>query len=201
MYKFFNSVKNYVAAHYGNHPGKMLVHTGVIGWTLSAMAQVCAIVFNDKIPKDVKSYMIPQEIADAGVNILSFYLITRSCQSLTRALVSSGKLLPKAVREHLVSNKLYPSANKAFDVLTHGNLTPELKNTYDRFYKGADVIGTTIGTILSCNIITPIVRNQIAASRQKEVISKRQNRVLADANYMFRPSMQSFSQNAGNLKI
>ena len=193
----FNSLKNYLAKHYGNHPGKMLVHTGVVGWILSAMAQVCAISLNDKLPKDVKLFMIPQEIADAGVNIASFYLITRSCQSLSRALVRSGKLLPKNIRQHLISHNINPNINKSFDVLTHGNLTPELAKDYDAFYKGVDVAGTTIGSILSCNIITPIIRNQIAAHRQNDIIAKRQ-KVAPD--YMFRPSMQTFQSNA-SLKI
>ena len=72
----FNKFKTVVAQKYGKDPGKMLIHTGVIGWVFSSLAQVAAIVINDKIPKEQKMFLIPQEIADAGVNIASFYLIT-----------------------------------------------------------------------------------------------------------------------------
>ena len=60
----FTRAKNLIAKHYGDAPGKMLVHTGVIGWILSSAAQVCAISINDKIPKEQKMYLITQEIAD-----------------------------------------------------------------------------------------------------------------------------------------
>ena len=74
----FNGFKTLVAKHYGSNTGKMLIHTGVIGWILSSAAQVAAIVINDKIPKEQKMYLIPQEIADAAVNIVSFYAITQT---------------------------------------------------------------------------------------------------------------------------
>ena len=48
----FRNILKKIAKAYGDKPGKMLVHTGVIGWILSSAAQVCAIVINDKIPKD-----------------------------------------------------------------------------------------------------------------------------------------------------
>ena len=69
----FKSVNDYVARHYGENPGKMLIHTGVIGWVLSSAAQVAAIVINDKIPNEQKMFLIPQEMSDAAVNIASFY--------------------------------------------------------------------------------------------------------------------------------
>ena len=40
---------NWVAKNYGDNVGKMLIHTGVIGWILSSAAQVVAIVINDEI--------------------------------------------------------------------------------------------------------------------------------------------------------
>ena len=69
----FDAFKNYMAKNYGKSHGKMLIHTGVIGWILSAAAQVMAIVTNDKISYKQKMYLIPQELADAAVNIVSFY--------------------------------------------------------------------------------------------------------------------------------
>ena len=60
-----------IASKYSDDIGKMLVHTGVIGWILSSAAQVTAIVINDKLSKEQKMYMVPQELADAAVNIVS----------------------------------------------------------------------------------------------------------------------------------
>ena len=72
----FSKFKTTLYKNYGENPGNMLVHTGVLGWILSSLAQVSAVVFNDQIPKEQKSFLIPQEIADAAVNIISFYVIT-----------------------------------------------------------------------------------------------------------------------------
>ena len=77
MANLFSNFKSSLYKNYGENPGKMLVHTGVLGWILSSLAQVSAVVFNDKISPEQKSFLIPQEIADAGINIASFYLMKR----------------------------------------------------------------------------------------------------------------------------
>jgi hypothetical protein len=51
---FLKPFVNWVAKHYGDNVGKMLIHTGVVGWILSSAAQVVAIVINDEIPKKQK---------------------------------------------------------------------------------------------------------------------------------------------------
>lgn len=173
LIKGFN---DFVEKHYGGDTGKMLIHTGVIGWLLSSAAQVVAIVINDKIPKEQKMFLIPQEIADAGVNIASFYLITQSFKSVAEKLVKTGKWLPASVRTFLKDNNLAEKAGKAnFDVLKDANLTKELSDKYKSFSDGVDVVATTVGSILSCNIVTPIIRNEIASRRQKTGIAKMNN--------------------------
>lgn len=169
----FNTFKNYIAKHYGNNPGKMLIHTGVIGWVLSSLAQVTAIVINDKIPKEQKMFLIPQEMADACVNIISFYLITQTTKSVASKLVNMGKWLPKSVKTFLVNHNLADKIGKqGFDVLANGNLTPEVEEKFSLFRNGIDFLATTVGSVLSCNIVTPIVRNMYASKRQKTGIAK-----------------------------
>lgn len=48
----------------------------------------------------------------------------------------------------------------------------EIKNEYKPFKNGVDVVASTVGSIISCNIITPVLRNQYAAKKQKEAIAK-----------------------------
>ena len=57
---FYNSIKKDSA--------RMLIYTGAAGWTLSSLAQVCGILFNPEISNEQKSFLIPQELADAAVN-------------------------------------------------------------------------------------------------------------------------------------
>ncbi|MBD5401902.1 hypothetical protein HDR58_03745 [bacterium] len=186
----FNNFKNCVARNYGEHPGKMLIHTGIIGWVLSSAAQVAAIVINDKIPKEQKMYLIPQEIADAGVNIASFYLITQSFKSLASKLVSTGKWLPKTVRTFLDNNGYSNNVGKvAFDVLDDAKLPADLASSYKGFSDGIDVLATTAGSILSCNIVTPILRNQIAARRQQTGIAKLNANKSSDSSESEKPQI------------
>ena len=204
MANFLKPFVNWVAKNYGDNVGKMLIHTGVIGWILSSAAQVVAIMINDKIPKKQKLYMIPQEIADAGVNIISFYLITQTCKGLGSKLVDTGRWLPGEVRKFLTDKNIANVGKKGFDVLTQGQLTPEMMTKFKDFRSGMDVIFTTIGTVLSCNIVTPIVRNEIAANRQKKSIKTMEepynvvsNQSIFTQNpYMKRPTMDSFTGNS-----
>lgn len=209
---------DYIASHYGEDVGKMLVHTGVIGWILSSAAQVTAIVINDKIPKEQKMYMIPQELADAAVNIVSFYAITRTFKALSNKLVSSGKLLSKPVREVLKNSSVAKDiGKKGFDVVKNGHLSPETLKKYQEFYSGVDIAGTTLGSVISCNLVTPIIRNEIAARRQKKGIARINSKAESQpANlktpevktpFLQQPTMQTFQasymnrNNSGSLKI
>ena len=86
--KLFENAKDLIAKKYAANPAKMLIQTGVAGWILSCAAQVCAIIFNDKLSTKQKMYLVPQEIADGAVNIASFYLITQSFKSIASKLVN-----------------------------------------------------------------------------------------------------------------
>ena len=198
----FRNMLNKIAEAYGNSPGKMLIHTGVIGWVLSSLAQVCAIVINDKIPKEQKMFLIPQEISDAGINIISFYLITQGFTSVASKLVTSGKLLPKAVRDFLVHKGVGDKLGKAgYDIYKSKLLTPSGVKRLDSFRNGVEVVGTTLGSIISCNLVTPVARNEIAAYRQKKALESMNKpydvpsnvkQPIDTHNYFKRPTMVAF---------
>jgi len=198
---WFTQAKNIIAKNYGDNIGKMLIHTGVIGWVLSSLAQVAAIVINDKIPKEQKMFLIPQEIADAGVNIASFYLITQSFKSVAEKLTKSGKWTIKSVRNFLTDSNLTKRVGKkGFDILSDANLPQELADKHKQFSAGIDVIATTIGSILSCNIVTPIIRNQYASKRQKNSIAKMNERYqpVEKPTFTRMPSINDFQSSAYN---
>ena len=170
----FSDFKTVMYKNYGENPGKMLVHTGVLGWILSSLAQVSAVVFNDKISPEQKSFLIPQEIADAAINILSFYVITSSFKSAASKLVSTGKLTTKPIRDFLIkqgvnSNEHIGKLN--FNIEKMANFS-DIKDNYKPFKNGVDVVASTVGSIISCNIVTPILRNQYASKKQKQTLAK-----------------------------
>lgn len=177
----FSNFKSVLYKNYGENPGKMLVHTGVLGWILSSLAQVSAVFFNDKISSDQKSFLIPQEIADAAVNILSFYIITNSVKSIASKLVQTGKLTTPHIKEFLKKNNLMSNNPKTpnivgrtdFDISKVANFE-EIEKDYKNFKNGVDVVASTLGSIVSCNIVTPLLRNNIASKEQKKLIAKKQ---------------------------
>lgn len=211
----FEQMKAYLYNTYAKNPGKMLKHTGAIGWAMSSLAQVCAIIFNDKIKKEQKMFMIPQEIADAAVNILSFFVITSTFTAIAVKGVKCGKFLPKNVKDYLkvtLHNRI-PKKNIAsklghigFNVERYlKQLPPQLRADYRGFKNGFDVIATLVGSIISCNFVTPILRNIYASHRQKENITKMNIAQKPDCKYskfnpVYSKSIYSYSSSTG-LKI
>lgn len=173
----FSNFKSAMYKNYGENPGKMLVHTGVLGWILSSLAQISAVVFNDKISVKEKSFLIPQEIADAGFNIASFYLITSSFKQIASKLVSTGKLTTKPIKEFLKKEGLYKPeyiGKRDFNIEKLNNFK-DIKEEYRSFKNGIDVIASVGGSIISCNIVTPILRNNYASKQQKKALAKMNN--------------------------
>ncbi len=205
----WSNFKVHMLKNYGENPGKMLVHTGTLGWILSSLAQVGAVVFNDKISPEQKTFLIPQEIADAAINILSFYLLTNSLKKFGAKLVSTGKLRTKRIRNFLERNELMGNVGKLnFDITEQDNFKP-LTDHYKSFKNGVDVVTSTIGSIISCNILTPILRNQYASKRQKKAIANMQQhnmnniqhpRGISIADYQKMAAIK-FSNKSTGLKI
>ena len=204
----FSNFKTAMYKNYGENPGKMLVHTGVLGWILSSLAQVSAVVFNDKISAKEKSFLIPQEIADAGFNIASFYIITSSFKRIASKLVSTGKLTTKPIREFLakegVNNPEY-IGKRNFNIEKLASFE-DIKNEYRPFKNGVDVFASVIGSIISCNLVTPVLRNNYASKQQKRALARMNNREqtlaaprgISMADYQ---KMSALKYSNGSLKV
>lgn len=172
--------KNYVYEKYGRESGKMLVHAGVITWVTATASQVVAVILNKEVPSDQKKFLIPQEIADGALNVLTFYLITNSMKNVAGKLASTGKWSTKAVREFVAKNA--PDV-KMGDLSTNLGVmfkeNKEFHDCYDKFKGGMDMVAATIGSVISCNAITPVIRNRFGAKQQKQSIEREtKNHVL-----------------------
>ncbi len=202
--KKFGAFKNVILEKYGEQPGTMLVHTGVLGWILSSLAQVGAVVVNDKIPSEQKAFLIPQEIADAAINIVSFYVVTNSVKSLASKLVKSGKLTTPKIMEHLKKTGLKlpkkgenvsPVGKWDFDITKLANYD-EISDHFKSFKNGVDVGASLLGSIASCNLITPVLRNEYASKQQKNAISRMHNKQLQNLEAPCGISMAEFQNRA-----
>ena len=186
---------NWIAKNFSKDPSKMLIWTGVAGWAASSIAQVGALLFNPKLDDEQKSFLVPQEICDAITNIVMFFVITKAGQLFARKLFQTGKIAPKSVRNFLNENKaLYKDkiGKIAFNI-DDLFLSNQVKKDYET-YKS---LGTTLATvgcgILASNVVTPIVRNNMASWMQKNYIEAK--------NYDVPKPNMAYYNYSGNMRI
>ena len=176
MSKPFQFVLNWISRNFSNDASKMLITTGVAGWAISSIAQIGAILLNTEISNEKKSFLVPQEIADAAVNIGAFFLITQCSKKLMTKMCKTGKIASKSVREFLNNSpELKSKVGKLdFDIEKVLPKNSKLLDNYET-YKSFATTFTTVGAgIISSNIVTPIVRNNMAADMQKNYIQNKQ---------------------------
>ena len=171
----FQKILNGLYNSFKKDSSRMLIYTGAAGWTLSSLAQVCGILFNPEISNEKKSFLVPQELADAAVNILSFILITQSVRSVASKLFSTGKFAPAQVRKYIKDHNLMQKVGKLELDL---DKIIELDKAFPKnSYYATKNLGTGVATIgagiFSSNIVTPIARNLMASNMQKDYIARK----------------------------
>ena len=166
----------WVYNNFKKNTATMLVVTGTIGWGLSSLAQIGAVMFNPKISREQKSFLVPQEFLDAVVNIGSFFLVTQATKKIISKMASTGKIAPTKVREFLNKNKVYGDQVGKLSLDLDEVLKNESKFPKDSYYtykNFATTVGTVGASILSSNIITPVLRNTMASDIQKKYLNNR----------------------------
>lgn len=192
----WNNLKNYLYKKYGKESGKMIVHLGVATWILASAAQVGAVIFNDKIPKAQKKFLVPQEIADGAINILAFYTVTNSLKNIAGRLVLTGKWTNRPIREFVKNNPIQRInlGDSDVNLLKIYANRDDFSQIYSPFKNGMDMAATTLGSVLSCNIIAPLVRNPIGAMEQKRNLkkesAKKQDISFKSSNVYYRSNMR-----------
>lgn len=179
--KLFDNLKIGIYNKYSQNPAQLLVFTGTLGWALSCCAQVGAIVFNEKLSKKDRQFLIPQEIADGAVNVGLFFGITSSLRKYTEKAVESGRIMFKEVEGPLksvldakkmtLSEALKQNGGKISNILQgtrHAENFVKLKG-------GASLMTAVVGSVISCNILTPIIRNFIGSRWQKRLNATTEN--------------------------
>lgn len=149
---------------------KALMLTGVVTWTLSGLAQIAAIHFNKKIPQREKSYLIPQEAADAAVNIGLFYTFCQFADKYAAKLLDKGVFISKKVKDVFgaLGVKEYTSVQTALETqLADSALKNKelVKSALRSHARAVEIVGILSGfgaSLVACNIITPYCRNKIA---------------------------------------
>ena len=128
---------NYMFKNYSKDDGKLLVHMGALGWVFSSAAQLLVLAADKNIDKKKKKFLLPQEAADAAVNVVMYYTICDFIKKGSDWLVEKGKILTKEVAEelskiksntHSVSKKKKKKKLFTAEELKNGKLTKLLDN-------------------------------------------------------------------------
>ena len=166
---------------------KMLIATGTLGWILSSIAQLGAIAGNPKLSQEKKSFLLPQEFMDAFVNVAGFFVITMMTKVGIKKMATTGKIAPQSVRDFLNNNKVYKDKVGKLDfnlddVLSQNPDNKKIFESYKSYKNFVTTMGTIGASVLSCNIVTPLIRNKTASRVQKSYIDQRQNHVVYQTN-------------------
>ena len=146
----FNSAKDFIWNRTYKDAAKMLIGMGALGFALSSMGQCFAIHINDKIDRKKKNFLLLQETADGAVNIGLYLAITSGIWKLSDKIL---KHLGIITQDAIDSVKANP------------------KNI-NHVISGGRIVTTMAASVVSCNIITPIVRNMIAGKIREHVENK-----------------------------
>lgn len=201
--KYFMQLKDLILTKFGEKPAKMLIVTGALGWILSSLAQISVILFDKKIPSEQKKFLIPQEMWDALTNIVSFVTITQSVKYLASKSVLTGKLSKPFIRDFVKkSGKEAQMGKFDFDITKLDNFA-SIKDEFRKFKNGIDVPASILGGVISCNIVTPLIRNKIASSNQQQLIAyskKRENNIYKSLTHS-RTSMANYLSSSQGMKV
>lgn len=195
-----DKILTWIADNFSKNASKMLIATGVIGWALSSIAQIGGILFNSNISKEQKSFLIPQEFADALVNIGSFFAITQVTRMTVSKLFSTGKFASSKVRaflnknQHLYKDKIGKIEFDIDKIIESQPLFP--KKEYYATKNYYTTLATVVAGIVSSNIVTPIIRNKMANKMHKNYVEVKKNDLEQQKKPTFK-STYSLYRNTG----
>ena len=182
--KMFDNLKLTIYDKYSENPGKLMVFAGTMGWALSCLSQLGAVVFNEKLTAKDKKFLIPQEIADGVLNVGLFFVITQGLYAKVDKMVNSGKIMFAEIKKPLekelakrkmsLSQALAENNDKISNILTD----KVAKDNFVKLKGGTALAAALAGSVVSCNIITPLVRNFIASKWQQKLATPADNNEL-----------------------
>ena len=174
MHNFFQKTLNWIAKKFSKDPSNMLIWTGTAGWAASSAAQMLGILVNPEISDKDKSFLLPQEMWDAITNIFLFLCVTNVAKRGVKRLFTTGKLAPQSVREYLKKNTELAEKVGKLDLNLDdvAERMPKFPKENYEVYKNFGTTLTTVGaSILATNVLTPIVRNNVASRVQTNYVN------------------------------
>ena len=135
-------VSQYMFDHYSKDSGALLVHLGALGWVLGSIAQIGAVVGDRSIDKEQKRFLLPQEGADALVNIGMYYSICELIKRGADKLVEKGALLTDDVAKAIAGINPFKNPNLDYKNWRNVFTQAELKQNLTELLSNIDSLDT-----------------------------------------------------------
>ena len=187
------TLAEFVYRHLEKGSGAMILMTSMLGIAMSSVAQTFAILLNDKYSVPQKAFMVPQELTEGCITVLSMFLITKPIQKITKMFTKTGKILSKDLIKYAEKHELlskrgdlkFDFAESINDIIkgveksdkfirtSNAEKTKMLSEHKDALHSfnvledSTSAITTTAGSILSTALISPLLRNYSASYYQK----------------------------------
>ena len=109
---------------------------------ISTTAHTSGILKNKSIPDKEKKFLVPQEIINGTISLITFFSIATSFEKFGELLVDKGIIISKTAKN------------------------------IPQFKKGIAMLFSICGTVLAFNLITPLLKNPLTVLFQKITKSK-----------------------------
>lgn len=164
------------------HNDAFLIGSNALTFTVSAGAQAYSVLNNKKLPEEDRRLIFKQEIIKGVLDFCFFIALAIGFKNFGQALVKHGKFLPKELpgvtgKENIRKTiKEFMAAHSAKLPIPE-NINPRQEDAILAHLAGAKLWTSFLGTALSFNLITPVLKNYFAdiASRKLENKQSRKN--------------------------
>lgn len=178
MTSFLRNAKDSMLKTFSGDMSNMFILTTIVGYLSSAAGQLYGINANPKLDKDKKKFLNFQEMADCGINIAAYLLITKNLVKLTKGLTSSGKVLSQPIingceKFGIEVDKVKNIGSEITKKLSELKGTKDIEalkgfqqDIYAPFESGMSMAGTIAGGLISSSFIAPVLRNKYASAKK-----------------------------------
>jgi hypothetical protein len=149
-----------------NNPAPFLRNTTAIIYAISTAAQTTGLQLNKDIPPAEKKFLMIQEVVNGVLELATFLTIATGFEKFGKKLAEKGVVIGSEIA------KKNPAG----------------------FTRGMTMFFSIVGTIVAFNLVTPLIRNPLAAFLQKKMGGKH------DKEQLSRPILPTLKVNP-NLKI
>ena len=172
LHSFVKKTTDFIFDKCSKDIGAALIWTTIAGWIASSAAQIIGIRHNSKYSKEQKKFMTNQELGDATVNILSYFILTMPLKMFSSKLVSTGKILPNNIRKLIIRNGDGRRLGKLDINIADTSYFSGIEKSYNSFNNFMSTSAAVLGGTVASNIVTPILRNRFASHRQNTSLNK-----------------------------